>query len=67
MAPNRSPFESARHSDLRPYLSAQTTWGSDAHFGASAMRTGTGAYPLSLLRLAPGRPVRPVPRGRHRP
>ena len=29
-----------RRSRLRPYRSAQTTWGSDAHFGASAMRTG---------------------------
>jgi len=46
-------------SDLEPYLSAQTTWGSDAHFGSPAMRTGVPVHPHAQQRLAavpPGRP-----------
>ena len=48
-----------RRSRLRPYWSAQTTRGADAHFGLPAMRTLLSAYPQARHRLADRRPGRP--------
>ena len=45
--------------DLQPYLSAQTTWGSDAHFAPPAVRAGPPTHPVARQGLAaplPGRP-----------
>ena len=53
--------------DLRPYLSAQTTWGSDAHFPPPAVRPGPPAHPAARQGLAapqPGRPWRTSGSGR---
>ena len=44
---------------LEPYLIAQTTWGSDAHLGAPAMRTRPPAHPVAWQRLASAPSGRP--------
>ena len=67
--PNALPKRANRWTppDLRPYLSAQTTWGSDAHCPPPAVRTGPTAHPAArqgLAALPPGRPWRTSGSGR---
>ena len=50
--------------DLEPYLSAQTTWGSDAHFEPPAMRTEVPVHPHAQQRLAAAPPGSPWHSGR---
>ena len=61
--PNALPKRANRWTppDLRPYLSAQTTWGCDAHFEPPAVRAGPPVHPVARQGLAaplPGRPWR---------
>ena len=56
-------FDGRLRSDLEPYLSAQTTWESDAHFGRPAMRTGVSVHPPTRERLSASPARSPVAHG----